>query len=80
MPGTPAERLSQVWELAREAWAFFEGADAEQRLQRDVAVLIRVGDACECGQSDESVGEVRRADARDQVADVEKLEAELKRR
>jgi hypothetical protein len=44
MPGTPAERLSQVWELTRDAWLFFDPAfDAEQRLQRDVAVLVRRG-------------------------------------
>jgi hypothetical protein len=41
MPGTAAERLSQVWELTREVWVFFRGTDAEQRLQRDVAVLTR---------------------------------------
>jgi len=41
MPGTAAERLSQVWELTREVWYFFRGTDAERRLQRDVAVLIR---------------------------------------
>ena len=41
MPGTPAECLAQVWELTREAWAFFREADAERRLQRHVAVLIR---------------------------------------
>ena len=41
MPGTPDERLSQVWELTREAWSFLQGAHAEQRLQRNVAVLIR---------------------------------------
>jgi len=41
MPGTPADRISQVWELTREAWAFFREADAERRLQRHVAVLIR---------------------------------------
>ena len=41
MPGTAAERLSQVWELTKEVWFFFREADAEQRLQRDVAVLIR---------------------------------------
>jgi hypothetical protein len=41
MPGTAAERLSQVWELTREVWFFFRGSDAEQRLQRDVAVFIR---------------------------------------
>ena len=41
MPGTPAERLSEVWELTREVWAFSQNTDAEQRLQRDVAVLIR---------------------------------------
>lgn len=40
MPGTPAERLSEVWELTKEAWSFVEKGDAEKRLQRDVAVLI----------------------------------------
>jgi len=40
MPGTPEERLSQVWDLTQEAWSFFQGAHAEPRLQRDVAVLI----------------------------------------
>jgi hypothetical protein len=43
MPGTAEERLSQVWELTREAWYFLQATDAEQRLQRDVAVLIRGG-------------------------------------
>lgn len=41
MPGTAEDRLSQVWELTREVWFFFREADAEQRLQRDVAVLTR---------------------------------------
>jgi len=41
MPGTPAERLLEVWELTREVWAFSQQADAESRLQRDVGVLIR---------------------------------------
>jgi hypothetical protein len=41
MPGTAAERLSQVWELTREVWFFFRGTDAEQRLQRNVGVLTR---------------------------------------
>jgi hypothetical protein len=41
MPGTPAERLSEVWDLTRDVWAFFRETNAEQRLQRDVAVLIR---------------------------------------
>lgn len=41
MPGSPEERLSQVWDLTREVWFFFRGSDAEQRLQRDVGVLIR---------------------------------------
>ena len=41
MPGTAEDRLSEVWELTREAWVFFRGTDAEQRLQRDVGVLIR---------------------------------------
>lgn len=44
MSGTPAERLSEVWELTREVWAFVDGRQhAEQRLQRDVAVLVGRG-------------------------------------
>lgn len=44
MPGSPAERLAQVWELTRDAWLFFDpNFDAAQRLQRDVAVLVRRG-------------------------------------
>jgi hypothetical protein len=30
MPGTPAERLAEVWELTKEVWSFAEGKDAEQ--------------------------------------------------
>jgi hypothetical protein len=41
MPGSPADRLSEVWDLTRDVWLFCQGIDAEQRLQRDVAVLIR---------------------------------------
>ncbi len=41
MPGTPEERVAQVWELTVEAWPFFQNDVAEQRLQRNVAVLIR---------------------------------------
>jgi hypothetical protein len=38
--GTMAERVSQVWELTKNTWAM-TGIDAEQRLQRHVAVLVR---------------------------------------
>jgi hypothetical protein len=41
MPGTPEERILEVWELTGEVWAFFLPGDAEQRLQRNVAVLVR---------------------------------------
>jgi hypothetical protein len=41
MPGTAEERLLEVWELTREAWAFFQDSDAERRLQRDVVMLVR---------------------------------------
>jgi hypothetical protein len=41
IPGTPEERILDVWELTREVWAFSGQGDAEQRLQRDVAVLVR---------------------------------------
>ena len=36
----PAERVGMVWELTKQAWAF-AGINAEQRLQRNVAKLIR---------------------------------------
>ena len=39
--GTPAERFGMVWEITRDAWAFRGESGAEQRLQRDVAVLVR---------------------------------------
>jgi hypothetical protein len=41
MHGTPAERLLEVWELTRDVWAFCREANAERRLQRHVAVLVR---------------------------------------
>jgi hypothetical protein len=41
MPGTAEERLLEVWELTREVWAFVPESNAERRLQRDVAVLVR---------------------------------------
>jgi hypothetical protein len=41
MAGSEADRLLAVWELTKEAWAFFAQEDAERRLQRHVAVLSR---------------------------------------
>jgi hypothetical protein len=41
MAGSPAERLSQVWELTLEAWHFNQGADPEEKMQRNVAVVFR---------------------------------------
>lgn len=41
MPGTPSERLGEVWELTKEVWSFAEGKDVEPRLQRDVEVFSR---------------------------------------
>ncbi len=41
MPGNPEQRMLQVWELTKEAWAFFRQGDAERRLQRDAAVFVR---------------------------------------
>ena len=43
MPGTAEERVSQVWELTREAWSLPQGGDPERRLQRDIAVFIKRG-------------------------------------
>lgn len=36
-----ATRISMVWEITKDAWAFVRGSDAEQRLQRDVTMLIK---------------------------------------
>lgn len=41
MNGTAEERLLEVWELTRDVWSFCQEANVEQRLQRDVAVLVR---------------------------------------
>jgi predicted nucleotidyltransferase len=40
MPGTPEERLSQVWELTQEAWSFLQGAHAEQRYREMLQCLL----------------------------------------
>ena len=36
-----AELLSIIWEITQDAWSFVRGQNAEQRLQRDVAIVIR---------------------------------------
>jgi len=41
VPGTPAERVGMIWELTQELWSLRNRQDAERRLQRDVAKLIR---------------------------------------
>ena len=41
MEGTPAERLSEVWELTREVWSLVPGEDPDQPMRRDLVVLIR---------------------------------------
>jgi hypothetical protein len=41
MPGSAEERFLEVWDLTREVWAFFQPTDAERRLQRHVAVLVK---------------------------------------
>ena len=35
-----AELLSIIWEITQDAWSFVRGQNAEQRLQRDVAIVI----------------------------------------
>ena len=34
-----AELISIMWEITQDAWSFVRGQNAEQRLQRDVAVV-----------------------------------------
>ncbi len=36
-----AELISMIWEITKDTWSFVRGENAERRLQRDVAVLIR---------------------------------------
>jgi hypothetical protein len=36
-----AELIAMVWEITKDSWSFVRGANVEQRLQRDVAMLIR---------------------------------------
>lgn len=35
------ELFSMIWEITKDNWAFVRGEDAERRLQRDVATIIR---------------------------------------
>ncbi|NLD36328.1 MAG: hypothetical protein GX654_05595 [Desulfatiglans sp.] len=35
------ELFSMIWEITKDNWAFVRGQDAERRLQRDVATIIR---------------------------------------
>ena len=41
VPGSPAERISLVWPLTREVVSLGKRYDAERRLQRDVARIVR---------------------------------------
>jgi len=40
----PAERVSFMWELTKELWSLRNRQDAERRLQRNVANLVRQRD------------------------------------
>lgn len=39
--GSPAERVSMIWDLTAEVWSLTDPQGVERRLQRDVAKLIR---------------------------------------
>jgi hypothetical protein len=41
MEGSPADRLSLVWELTREVWSLVPGQDPEAPMRRDLVRLIR---------------------------------------
>ena len=43
--GDPATRIALVWPITRETWAFMRPADAQRRLQRNIARLVRREDA-----------------------------------
>ena len=38
---SPAERVGFVWEITKELWSLRNRQDAERRLQRNVATLVR---------------------------------------
>jgi hypothetical protein len=38
---TPGERMSMVWQLTLQAWAFKEDLHDEPRLRRDVVRVVR---------------------------------------
>ena len=39
--GDPATRIALVWPITRETWDFMKQTDAQRRLQRNVATLVR---------------------------------------
>lgn len=39
--GDPATRIALVWPITRETWTFMKQTDAQRRLQRNVATLVR---------------------------------------
>lgn len=41
MPGSPAERLSAMWDITSEIWSLRGDADVKRRLQRNVARLVK---------------------------------------
>jgi hypothetical protein len=43
MEGSPADRLSQVWELTREVWSLVGCVDPEAPMRRDLVRFIRPG-------------------------------------
>ena len=33
--------ISMVWEITKDTWSFVKGQNVKQRLQRDVATIVR---------------------------------------
>jgi hypothetical protein len=40
MPGSPVERLSQVWDLTQEAWSVFQGAQLNKDYREMLQCLL----------------------------------------
>ncbi|GAB4219417.1 MAG TPA: hypothetical protein PL059_05295 [Spirochaetota bacterium] len=38
---TPEERISMVWEITCDTWAFMSDTNVERRLQRNITAVIR---------------------------------------
>jgi hypothetical protein len=76
VPGTPVERIALVWPLTREVSSLSKRYDAERRLQRHVAHLVRrEGIEVHIPSLDDLVTNKKASGRTKDLADVEALES-----